>query len=217
MSALFSPAVAPVQMSMATSVITHTGRVVDLLTPRPEAIDLLDIARSLSRLPRFNGHLRGMHPYSVAEHSLTVARLLPPGADDRLRLAALLHDAHEAYVGDISRPMLQAIRLVYAAGADAIGPWIVAPIQAAIHERFGLPSILPHEWREAIALADDQALRAEAEAFLARPVMPEAWSWVEDLPSLERWRDGVRLPSPADDAMMGFIRTARIFSGEGRP
>ena len=217
MNAPLMPAVAPVRMSMETSVITHSGRVVGLLTPRPEAIELADIARSLSRLPRFNGHLRGKHAYSVAEHSLTVARLLPPGASDRLRLAALLHDAHEAYVGDISRPMRRAIRLVCGADVDAIEQWIVQPIQAAIHERFGLPSVLPPEWSEAIALADDQALRAEAEAFLARPVMPEAWSWVERLPGLERWQDGARLPCNPDVAMALFLRTVRICTGEDRP
>lgn len=212
------PAVAPAQMSMATSIITHGGRVLDLLTPRPEAIDLHDIAISLSRLPRFNGHLCGRHAYSVAQHSLTVARLLPPGSDAKLRLAALLHDAHEAYVGDITRPMWKAIDEVCRRARLAIEEGIVRPIQFAIHERFGLPAALPLSWRESIALADDQALRDEAEAFLPRPDhRPWAWSWVERLPGLERWQDAARLPCSPNVAMELFIDAVRSITGERRP
>ena len=78
---------------------THTGLRFDLLDPRPEAIDPRDVAHALARLCRFGGHVRRF--YSVAQHSLLVADLAPLG----LELPALLHDASEAYLGDVVAPL----------------------------------------------------------------------------------------------------------------
>lgn len=69
------------------------------LAPRARAIDIRDIAHSLSLLCRFNGHCRGF--YSVAEHSLHVAALLEPA----FAPWGLLHDAAEAYLSDLPRPL----------------------------------------------------------------------------------------------------------------
>ena len=60
------------------------------------------IAVSLSRINRWNGNTS--RPYSVAEHSIRVARILPAG----LKLAGLIHDAAEAFVGDLPYPIRQA-------------------------------------------------------------------------------------------------------------
>lgn len=76
-----------------------SGKVVDLSAPQTADIDIEDIAWSLSNIMRFNGHLSTQ--ISVARHCIEVSRLVP----EDLALAALLHDAHEAYVGDITRPM----------------------------------------------------------------------------------------------------------------
>lgn len=63
-----------------------------------------EIAHSLAQINRFTGH--ASRPYSVAEHSLLVADLaLGAGASASVQLAALLHDAHEAYAGDVSTPV----------------------------------------------------------------------------------------------------------------
>lgn len=70
------------------------------MDPRPEDIDLLDITHSLSNVCRFNGHVKSF--YSVAQHCVLVSNLL---ADKELRLWGLFHDAAEAYLSDIPRPI----------------------------------------------------------------------------------------------------------------
>ncbi|MGI0021894.1 MAG: hypothetical protein ACRD9Q_03435 [Nitrososphaeraceae archaeon] len=79
---------------------TYSGKKFILTDPRPEDIDIVDIAMSLTRMCRFNAHC--LKFYSVAEHSIFVQTLV---TTPHLKLPALLHDAHEAYLGDIIRPI----------------------------------------------------------------------------------------------------------------
>lgn len=89
---------------------TASGKFVSLTDPRPEDIVLADIARALSNLSRFTGHV-GF--YSVAEHSVGVAfltemfysREYSGGFEKQAFKAGLFHDATEAYVGDVSSPL----------------------------------------------------------------------------------------------------------------
>ena len=81
-----------------TSIRTFTGKAFDLKVMDPETICIKDIAHALSNTARFGGHLKQL--YSVAQHSVYVATLVP----EELRLAALLHDASEAYLGDMPSP-----------------------------------------------------------------------------------------------------------------
>lgn len=85
-----------------SSVLTRSGRYFDLLAPRPDDISITDIAHALANLARFNGHTR--HFYSVAQHSVMAADLISQ-TNPELALEALLHDAAEAYIGDIARPL----------------------------------------------------------------------------------------------------------------
>jgi len=80
-------------------ILTRTGRRVDLLDPSASMIEPADIAQSLSMQCRFNGHTRAF--YSVAQHCYLVADLVP----EQYQLQALLHDATEAYVGDLVSPL----------------------------------------------------------------------------------------------------------------
>jgi len=77
---------------------TYTGQWVDPYHLDSKLIKIEDIAHSLSLKCRFSGHCSDF--YSVAEHSVAVAKLVPV----HLRFSALLHDAHEAYTGDTATP-----------------------------------------------------------------------------------------------------------------
>lgn len=83
----------------ASAIVTYTGRVVEPLNPDPAEIDILDIAHALSNQCRFTGHTLGF--YSVAQHSVLVSQHCAP--EDALW--GLLHDASEAYLADIARPV----------------------------------------------------------------------------------------------------------------
>ena len=83
---------------------TITGRYVSVTNPDPADIELHDIAWALSHLPRYNAHT--LTPYTVAEHCMHVAaQVLRTHGDYNLALSALLHDATEAYVGDMPTPL----------------------------------------------------------------------------------------------------------------
>lgn len=78
---------------------TFTGKRVNPLKLRVEDINIIDIAHALSNQGRFTGHTKFF--YSVGQHSLAVAHLVQP----EFALEALLHDASEAYLGDVAKPM----------------------------------------------------------------------------------------------------------------
>jgi len=89
-------------------IVTYTGKRVSIVNPQPEDICLEDIAHSLSMQCRFNGHSHSF--YSVAEHSTEMSKWIREEDqwDSLLKdigKEALLHDAAEAYVGDMVRPL----------------------------------------------------------------------------------------------------------------
>ena len=103
----------------------HSGNYLDLLKPRPDDIHIKDIAHALSNICRFTGHTSMF--YSVAQHSMLVSELVE---DPMLRKAALLHDAAEAYIGDVSTPLKRIIEPIYKE--------IESRLEAAIAERFSI-------------------------------------------------------------------------------
>lgn len=124
-----------------------SGRVIDLVDPRPDSFDIEDVAHALAMQPRFNGNTR--QHYSIAQHSVLVSRIVPCAA----ALAALLHDAAEAITGDVVSPVKALIKPLFAP--------IEARLMAAIHARFGLPATLPPSVAEAIHIADLAMLARE--------------------------------------------------------
>jgi uncharacterized protein len=124
------------------------------LDTRPGDIRIEEVAHALSHICRFGGHVRDF--YSVAQHSVLVASALP----EELKLVGLLHDATEAYCGDMIRPLKRSIPR-YKEIEDRI--WL------AVAERFSLPVELPPSVKE----ADNRVLQVERRDLLA----PHPWKW----------------------------------------
>ena len=85
-------------------ITTISGKHFDPVEPEENLIDIRDIAHSLSLVCRGNGHVK--HFYSVAQHSIACAlEAKDRGYSDTVVLACLLHDASEAYLSDVTRPV----------------------------------------------------------------------------------------------------------------
>jgi hypothetical protein len=141
-------------------VSTRHGDSLWLSDPKPESVRLADIAHSLGQKARFNGHLS--RRISVAQHSVAVSLLVwrlceSHTCRDQLAREALLHDAHEAYVGDMTRPVKQQL--------GAVVRDLEARVQSAVWRAFGQPDIGLHldAW---VTVADDAMMVYEAHLFL---------------------------------------------------
>lgn len=93
------PTPAKEDLHTGQSIRTFKGHYLNVFDPKPECIDIEDIAHALSHTCRFGGHTR--YFYSVAQHSFRVAQM----CSMENRLTALLHDATEAYMCDLPRPI----------------------------------------------------------------------------------------------------------------
>ncbi len=133
---------------------TFTGRKFHPLDPRAEDLEIVDVAHALSHQCRYAGHCR--YFYSVAQHSLLVSEHVPA----EHALWGLLHDATEAYLVDLPKPLKQAM---------PIYGEIEKRLMAVICERWGLPPDEP----DAVKLVDRRILADEAKKLLG-PV-PADW------------------------------------------
>jgi hypothetical protein len=112
-------------------ITTYTGIKFHYLEPKVEEVDIWDITHALSLKCRFGGHCRDF--YLVAEHSIHVAHLLPP----ELKLCGLLHDATEAYMPDVPRPIKLRFGLkeyedtIFKVIAKKFGIWIGPEVKEA--------------------------------------------------------------------------------------
>lgn len=110
------------------------------LDPRPDDFCIEDIAHALSNICRWGGHVDKF--YSVAQHSVLVAAQARKG----LQMEALLHDAAEAYTGDIPRPLKRAM------GNDAVSLRSYSTIEAATHKaicvKFGVNPVMADEIKQ---------------------------------------------------------------------
>lgn len=119
---------------MSPTILTHGGNVFNLLHPEQCIFAIEDIAHALSNLCRFTGHTREF--YSVAQHSVHVSHLAPK----EHALAGLLHDAAEAYLGDVASP-LKALLPAYKE--------IEVKVEQMLLSSFGLDIHLPPSVKQA--------------------------------------------------------------------
>lgn len=89
---------------VANTIKLRSGKYLDLRDPRPDQFDFADIAGGLSKICRFGGQCEWF--YSVAEHSYRCAFVArDDGLSVECQRAALMHDAAEAFIGDIVKPL----------------------------------------------------------------------------------------------------------------
>jgi hypothetical protein len=135
---------------------TFTGKYINPCEPDESLIIIEDIAHALSMQPRFGGHLPVF--YSVAQHCVQVCWTVWP----EIRLSALLHDASEAYLIDVPRPVKEQLSN-YREIEDRL--------MRVIAEKFGF------EWplREAVKVADEGHLKIEWECLMLGECSIEVW------------------------------------------
>lgn len=185
-----------------------SGRRLDLLDPSPLDIEIEDIALGLARVARWNGQTKGDWPFSVAQHSLLVERLVgrqAAGIGVPWRLATLLHDAPEYVIGDLITPFKAAVGVDYKA--------LERRLLEAIHLRFGLPARLPVHVTQAIKRADRVAAHLEATQ-LAGFSEAEANRYFGRLKQLPRMR---LTPAPPQEAEDMFLARCRVLSAQMEP
>lgn len=107
---------------------TQSGKMVDLLRPAVNQIELEDIAAALSKICRFGGHSKFF--YSVAEHSVLATRLALQSGENDVR-SILMHDASEAYLGDVVKPLKINLQKYNE---------IEANMESVIRSRFSIPN-----------------------------------------------------------------------------
>jgi uncharacterized protein len=134
---------------------TYSGVRFYPLDPKPEEIDIGDIAHALSLTCRYNGHCKFF--YSVGLHSIYVSKYLREmGYDYKIQLYGLLHDASEAYLSDITRPVKPYLKNY---------TFYEQQLMSVIYKAFNIPEPTENEY-ELIKYADDMLLYHEANILL---------------------------------------------------
>lgn len=100
------------------TISTHVGVAFDFSNPTAEQIVVEDIAQALSNICRYGGHVE--RPYSVAQHAVFVRDLVIQAGHPELGFAALHHDSHEAYIGDMPTPLKVMVGEEYATIQDTV-------------------------------------------------------------------------------------------------
>ena len=140
-------------------IVTSSGKQFFPYAPKPEMVDIADIGHALALLCRWGGHTTCF--YSVAEHSVRVARIVPP----EHMLAALVHDAHEAYTLDLPRPIKRGLA-DYGPMADRVQEVVLEALEVEVSD----------EAHDVIKYADNVILMTEARDVTSHPF--EGVNWV---------------------------------------
>jgi hypothetical protein len=150
-------------------IMTFSGVRIKPLDPNPWLISIVDVAHALSNQCRFTGHTKQF--YSVAEHSVRVSKLVP----EEDAMWGLLHDASEAYLSDISRPIKQQ------PGLGEVYRVAEAALQRAVAYKFNLPLEVP----PSVKVADNVLLRSEQRDLMPDGLRLEGYEYLDH--KIEPW------------------------------
>ena len=144
-----------------SEIATYTKKMFDPVHPDAEKIDIVDIAHALSMLCRANGHFPTF--YSVGQHCINCANeAIARGYSVRVQLACLLHDASEAYLSDVTRPVKAELPKYLE---------IEQPLQQAIWDKFIQPPLTAEENKQ-VFWVDDEILYQEFAVLMGIPLIP---------------------------------------------
>ena len=179
----------------------YTGSTWNLLRPDADTIFMRDIVTALARINRYDGHSRV--EVSVLWHSLLVEKI----AVGRAKPYALLHDVHEAYLGDMTTPVKRAIAALLPAGQfNAAWGKLTHTHDEAIWQAFGIP-VPSSEILSEVRRADVLALSTERAHFL--PQSNCDWGELPE-PLTERFLDNLPTLADGNSARLAFRRRARL-------
>jgi uncharacterized protein len=165
---------------MTNDILTASGHYFDFIDLRRNVILIEDIAHGLANLCRFNGQCREF--YSVAQHSVAVSRIVPP----EFALQGLLHDAAEAYIGDVTKPLKMMLPQYQE---------IEREVEMAVFATFGLPPKLD----ASIKVADLVLLATEQRDLMNH--RNQAWTSIRGIEPLP----GSIVPMAPKEARAAFL------------
>jgi 5'-deoxynucleotidase YfbR-like HD superfamily hydrolase len=174
--------------NMRPDICTVNGKYFDFMSPETSEFDIHVIAHGLSNICRFAGHTKSF--YSVAQHSVLVSLLVP----QELALHGLLHDAAEAFIGDVARPLKNLLPDYRE---------IEKRVEKAVFARFGLDAEVP----ESVKRADLILLATERRDLMTEH--DDEWMVIKDV---SPFPDTI-MPQQPEIAYAMFIHRYRVIMG----